>query len=386
MPIDHSVSTIQLISPHNGRPLAEDAPNLLSDGELRWPVIDGIAYLRPRHELREAAVALLEEEKETEALAVLLQDQDPFAPIPPPDKVTLRKLISDDSINLRDAMGMLNYGPVADYFAYRWATPTYLSGLALLQRMGHAERPVVEVACGMGHFLSTLEANGATTVGLDLVFSKLWLARRYLSIKGDLVCGDIEQVAPLTVGQPASVFCHDAFYFFEHKSEILNRLRQLAGGGPVAVGHVHTNAVDHNVAGYPKSVAEYQRMATNDASFFDDNQLAKMWLDPDQPPSQATSDLSASEAIAWVEGEVNDDLYALHQPANSLKINPLLDTKTDRIHWPTDRFRQEYEADASYLKLTDDERNRLQQPDQLSKAQQSNFFRRRILLDLPERW
>ncbi len=52
-------------SPHNGEPLVPDAPNLLGDGELLWPVIDGIAYLRPRHDLREQAVALLQSGKET---------------------------------------------------------------------------------------------------------------------------------------------------------------------------------------------------------------------------------------------------------------------------------------------------------------------------------
>lgn len=362
------------------------APHLLSDGELLWPVLEDIAYLRPRHDLREQVVALLQEEKEGEALVLLLQDQDRFAPLPPPDESTLRTLINDHTINLRKAMQMLNYGPVADYFAYRWATPTFLSGLALLQQTVCVEQPVVEIACGMGHFLSVLEANGASTVGVDLVFSKLWLARRYLNIQGMLICGDIEQVAPLATEQPTTVFCHDAFYFFEHKPPIINTLRILASGGSLAVGHVHTSAVDHGVAGYPLSVKEYAGMASSDALFWDDTQLVDAWLHQEAVPEQPVQELQHSEAIAWTEGLVNQALFPLDQPAAPLVRNPLLQDSggTVVIQWPTKRFQKEYEADAAYLHSAQNPAE-LDNPNSLS-PERTMLFRRRALLDLPARW
>ena len=335
----------------------------------------------------------------------MLQDQDPFAPLPPPDETTLQQLITDDTINLREAMRMLNYGPVADYFAYRWATPTFLSGLALLQHVVHPSRlPVVEVACGMGHFLRTLEANGVATVGVDLVFSKLWLARRYLGVQGTLICGDIEQSPPLATEQAASVFCHDAFYFFEPQEKVLSHLRTLASGGPLAVGHVHTNAVDHNVAGYPRSAEAYRRLTADGTSFFDDTRFVEAWLNPSKPAQQAVPELRSTEAIAWIEGDENQELYPLDQPAASLSLNPLLNRENTQIAWPTERFRKEYEADAAYLRLSEEERGVLQEwmilSEDKKQARQPNsegfepivtqpeldLFRRRILLDLPEQW
>ena len=372
---------VELISPHNGNLLTPHAPNLLSDGELRWPVVEGIAYLRPKHSVREAAVALLQKNRTQEALTILLQDQDPFAPLPPPSTETTRELIDDPTISLRTALQMLNYGPVADYFAHRWATPTFLSGLALLQLTAQAQRPVVEIACGMGHFLRTLRANGVATVGVDLVFSKLWLARRYLGTKGTLVCGDTNAL-PLRSQQPTTVFCHDAFYFFENKEAVLLALRRLAAGGPLALGHVHTDAVDHGVAGTLRSAKAYGRMANDPVQFYDDRALTTAWLRQQAPSTQAIDELREAEAVAWIEGEVNSLPFPLDCPACPLSRNPLL-APDGSVQWPTERFRDEYEADASYLRestLPDDN------GEALEAGERARLFRNRILLDLPPAW
>jgi SAM-dependent methyltransferase len=373
--------TVELISPHNGSLLTQHAPNLLSDGELLWPVVDSIAYLRSKHSVREAAVALLQQHQTQEALVILLQDQDPFAPLPPPDADTLRELLNDPTITLRAALQMLNYGPVADYFAYRWATPTFLSGLALLQLTAQAQRPVVEIACGMGHFLRMLEANGVATVGVDLVFSKLWLARRYLGIQGTLVCGDTNAL-PLRSQQPSTVFCHDAFYFFEDKKLVLAALRTLAAGGSLALGHVHTDAIDHRVAGTLRSAEAYRRMADAGASFYDDKALTAAWLAQQAPSAQPISHLTSAEAVAWIEGEPRSSLFPLDRPASPLSRNPLLGSDGS-IQWPTERFRDEYEGDSGYLReadpLPDDGKT-------LDATERARLFRNRVLLDLPSAW
>ena len=389
MSVYSSSEFISHVSPHNGEPLVADTPDLLSDGELLWPVVDGIVYLRPRHDLREQAVALLQSDRKQEALIVLLQDQDRFAPLPPPHPHDLQALVADgNTSNLRQAMQQLNYGPVADYFAYRGATPTFLSGLALLQQTVRTEQPVVEVACGIGHFLRVLEAQGIATVGIDVVFSKLWLARRYLGVQGTLVCADIERCPPLTTERPHSVFCHDAFYFFEHKTDALHSLREMASGGNLAIGHVHTDAIDHGVAGYPLSIATYRRMATRGAAFFDDVSLVSAWLEQGQAQPQNNDELEHAEAIAWVEGETNQELFPLTQPVASLSLNPLLevDEREAAIRWPSERFREEYEAEAAYLQLSSEETALLNSPEQMSEEQKTNLFRRRILLDLPSTW
>ena len=72
------------LSPQSRQPLrVETAYSLVGPGE-RWPVVEGIPYLRTG---REALVAdtlhLLDEGRDDEALALLLGDQDDWARTPP---------------------------------------------------------------------------------------------------------------------------------------------------------------------------------------------------------------------------------------------------------------------------------------------------------------
>ena len=167
-------------------------------------------------------------------------------------------------------MRLLNYGPVTEYFAHRITAPTFLSGLSLLQLGATKEQPLIEVACGAGHFLRSLEANGFQATGIDLVFSKLWLARKFMNVSGPLICADSMAKPVFKPQQPSTVLCHDAFYFFKDKANALTNLRELAAGGSVIVGHVHTNAINHSVSGFPVAEADYRQMATENAVFYSD--------------------------------------------------------------------------------------------------------------------
>ena len=389
----------QLISPHNGAPLRVAGPPLwgskgaylLTDGDLLWPVVDGIAYLRPRHELREQVVSLLWMDNIAEARRLLLSDQDRFSPTAPPGAAALDELLDSNATHtLRDAMRLLNYGPVADYFAYRWCTPTFLSGLVLLGKTVRADRPVVEFACGIGHFLRTLEDQGLQTTGIDIVFSKLWLARRYLDVKGLLVCGDIEAGPVLASGPARTVFCHDAFYFFEQKSAALKNMRTVAGGGNLAVGHVHTQ-LDVHEAGFSTSLDAYRLLT--DSKLCDDIDAARQWYGAEAPLADATK---TSPAIGWIEGETNAQRIDWHSERDALRLNPLIQQTT--LRYPSDDWCREYEADCAelqdfhLLRLTSDDplvdglRSGMISVAQLRPTDRHALYRKRILIDLPQNW
>ena len=114
---------IRYRSPASGRPLQPDSAHSLSDGRSeRWPVVDGIAYLRAGSEALAAAVLKrLDSGDRAGALVLLLAENDRWWTEPPPPPEDLRRLIEGkDELSLREAMRLLGWGRVGDYFAHRW--------------------------------------------------------------------------------------------------------------------------------------------------------------------------------------------------------------------------------------------------------------------------
>ena len=370
-------------------------------------MVEGIAYLRPKEMLRARVSAALDRGDQRAALRHLLADQDRFSPTAPPGDAALDRLLdgAEGDLTLREAMRLLNFGPVGDYFAHRWSSPTFQSGAGLLARALHPGRPVVEVACGIGHFLRLLENNDYDTVGVDVVFAKLWLARRFLGVEGALVCGDIE-AGPVVAYEvsaqapPATVFCHDAFYFFEDKSAALTHLRQIAAGGTVAVGHVHT-AGDAHEAGFAERLIDYRALLPADVTPWDDGSVARAWVRAEGEPAAATAQ---SGAISWLEEGAATAVAPARRPqrrapyyqAAALQINPLLTPAG--MTYPSEGWRREYADDAAALGphglgvLGDDAAVRklvgggIDAVADLPESERALRWRQRVLLDLPTRW
>ncbi|NJC28159.1 class I SAM-dependent methyltransferase [Neolewinella antarctica] len=360
-----------LISPTNGNVLREDGAHFLTDGERRWPVVDGIPFLRPDDDLRLAVVADLENGNERDALCRLLADQDRFSPTLPPERAAIERVIDKKGLNLREAMALLSYGPVGDYFAYRWCSPTFTGGLHMLERTP-AHQAVVEVACGIGHFLRALEQAGREVVGVDIVYSKLWLARRILGVKGPLICGDVEAGPVIGTSRPTTVFCHDAFYFFEFKEAALTHLRQIAAGGSVAVGHVHTRTSAHE-AGFALERAAYGKLT--DAFVRDDADFMLGWYG-----KRAVVGDPASVAVGWIEGETEHRAIEWIKNNDSLRKNPLLQER--KISWPSAGWRQEYEEDSQCL-------NGESLPELINAEWPADVltrYQKRLLINLPGSW
>lgn len=114
----------------DGSGLRADTPHTLTDGVRRWPVVDGIPWLRPgRDELREVAVAALDAGDPGGATVSLLADADDWwdGPAPPPHR--LRAALQ--ARTLTEAVDLLGLGRVGTYFRHRWSDPSWLAVLAL---------------------------------------------------------------------------------------------------------------------------------------------------------------------------------------------------------------------------------------------------------------
>ena len=377
-----------LVSPLTGAPLRPAGPHLLVEPDgRRWPVLDGIAFLRAgREELVACALAQIDSGACEAALATLLADQDDWWDGPPPDNRDLAALVTTrETANLRTAMARLGYGRVGDYFAHRWTDPTFLAGLALLEAHWRPAATAFELACGIGHYLREVMRHGVLATGVDVVFSKLWLARHWvLGPEARLICCDAAAPLPVAGETFDLVFCHDAFYFLGPKEAILSRLRALAApAGRLALGHIHNAEADNMSAGCAVSAAEMAAYFPN-GTFYDDAELTRALMEARAPRAASLDTLRRVEAFAC-EDRASFPPRAVAagvaMPAASapLRINPLYDARVDglSISWPSARYQAEYAPRATYP---------LELAAVPERAAREAAARQRVLVDLPERW
>ncbi len=346
-----------LRSPETGHTLRADTPHSLSDGTGRWPVVESIPFLRTgREELRAEVLAALDAGDEQAALVELLRDQDDWAPDPPPGRESIETLF-DGEPPLREAMALLGFGPVADYFTYRLSDPTYLAGLALVAANWNAPRASFELACGVGHYSRELARRGVKTSAGDVVFAKLWLARRYVTSETRLVCFDAAATFPLPSGAADLVLCQDAFYFLPEKAHVARELSRVAGdGGTVLVGHAHNAAAENHSSGAPLTPECYAALFP-DPLLYDDAGLTGAFFTGEPLEPKSAKDLRGSEAVCLTSGEESrapaPDL-TLPPPGTPLYPNPLYeisggDPTRLRLRWPSARYRDEYAPHSGYL-------------------------------------
>lgn len=325
-----------------------------------WPVVLGICYVRSdRVLLAKSVVESLKKSDFEQAIALLLQDTDDFAPQKPHDdecrRIAVRVLQHDDSLLASEVMEACRFGPVADYFYIRGSTPTFMSGINLLKIGMLPFQPLVEIGCGVGHFLYWLKTRNVDVIGVDSVFSKLYIASRFMHVPADkLICAvsGADAPLPLQTYQATTVFCHDVFYFIRDKVKAIADFRRIAGSnGNILVGHAHLANVDHGiVSGYPLLLSQYRELASENAFFFDDAALVTCDLKGKFANSLIPTQ---AEAISFVDGVLNQGHTSWWHCAHETLYAPMQVTYSredhvSQMHWPGPAFADEYRI-APYL-------------------------------------
>ena len=398
---------MRLASPVTGRPLDADTPHSLSDGAgERWPVVDGIPYLRVGREVLVAdTLAALDRARAEDALVLLLGDQDDWWTGGATDKEELRQLVRErDTLSLRDAMALLRFGPVADYFAYRWSDPTYLTGLALLEAHWNEPASAFELACGIGHYLRELTRRGVACTGADVVFAKCWLAKHWVAPGAAYVVFDAGHAWPTGDARYDLVMCHDAFYFLPDQELVAQRLRALlascssaartpversetsaatrlapldtaprsAPEGVLVVSHLHNEGYAGGSKGPAQAHAEWHALFPQ-ASVYDEAVLLNALMASAAPSTRGWSEDDAVEAISVIEGGGQARKIAgggpMPVPDAPLRRNPLIDD-AGTVRWPSELYRDEYGAGCLWATVD----------------ASADPARTRRLVDLPERW
>jgi SAM-dependent methyltransferase len=370
---------VTLRSPLSGQALAWDTPHSLAAPGERWPVVDGIPYLRVESEgLVAVALDHLDAGCPDDALVALLTDQDAWWTGPATDLSELKRLVRErDTLSLREAMALLRLGPVADYFAYRWVDPTYLGGLALLEAHWQSPATAFELACGIGHYLRELIRRGVACVGADVVFAKCWLAKHWVAPDAEYLVFDAAARWPIADRRFDLVMCHDAFYFLPDQPRVADRLRAaVTPDGVLTVSHVHNAQFRSGAKGPARSAEEWSTIFP-DATVYDEEMLRLALLAGERPEASGWTVDAEVEAWSLVEGggaarPVSGGL-AIPPAAASLRANPLLDAR-GKVQWPSERWRNEYGPGCSWIRP------------ETALPFPADPVRLRRVVDLPERW
>ncbi len=375
--------------PLSGAALRPDSPHSLGGGGTRWPVIDGIPFLRAgREALAREALSCLDRGEADRALALLLGDQDDWWRGAAPDRDAVGDLVRRaSSLSLREAMDRLGWGPVGLYFAHRWSDPTFVAGLALVEAHWNAPRRAFELACGIGHHLRELGRRGVAVTGGDVVFAKLWIARHFVAQDAELVCFDAAHPWPVEGRRFDLALCHDAFYFLEPKHVIADRLRRAAGdGGMLAIGHVHNRDWPNLSAGSAMTSDEVAALFP-DAVVYDDAELTTAAIEARVPHAAPADRRRGAEAFSLVvappaartAARAIEGFLVLPPRGAALRRNPLYGDGGDR-RFPSARYAREYGDRATYRTSSDCPAVATADDDT------AEWARRRELVDLPDRW
>jgi hypothetical protein len=264
-------------------------------------------------------------------------------------------------------------------------------------------KKIFELACGIGHYLRELDLRGIEAVGADVVFSKLWLARKFVAPNAKLVCLDANYDFPFADKSFDAAFCHDAFYFLPEKKSVADQLKRTTRSA-IIIGHAHNAAAENFSSGAAVAAGEYAAIFAG-SILYDDAELTGAAIENRKPQPHRINDLKNAEAIALVcnkngENETAENSrrpsFLLPATREKLRINPLLFNENGDIQllpiYPSERYASEYAPLSNYLKLSEAEREILKNIERESEVDLSNkktltaFMRRRILLDLPEKW
>jgi len=272
-----------------------------------------------------------------------------------------------------------------DYFRYRFSDLSYLSTAALLTPLGQG--PVLDLGCGAGHLAYALSKRipRGMIVGLDLSFTLLYLAKRFVAPSALFVCADASAPLPFRDGAFEAGLCADTFNYLPDRAATARELLRVVRG-PLLLSRLADPSFRGRGSLAPLEPDAYLAMFSARAPrLHRDRDLLEAFLKTrslDLTRTNASRDevltLSAGvEARIWPGAD-----YFV----SGSQLNPIYETKEDgdRIHlkrrFISERYAEVYRAVDEFL------------PESLSVTREQiaspdpELVKKFVLLDLPDNY
>jgi uncharacterized protein YbaR (Trm112 family)/SAM-dependent methyltransferase len=376
-----------------------DSPGTTRDGDTllfgtlycsccAYPVVDGIPYM------------LADEKAGLAIKAIDAGDRDlareTLLGIAATDRATqLRTLMkSGDTFTFARTLELLGPGAEADYFLHRFSDPRLVNSDALLRAMCHANPTfrgrALDLCGGTGHLTRTLvdTQQFGDVVLADLFFWKIWLGKRFIVPSALAVACDGDRALPFLRESFDLVFCSGAFEYVWSRYALGQDMQRIVSEhGAVLLTHLKNILCDTFNPGMPLDPGGYRRIFSHwPTKMYGETELFESVMGGgpiDLSRGRSDEELEAEPGLILLCSKA-DVFCACAIPEMSDRgtwvMNPLYQRvgESDRfkLTFPTEEYEAEFGESRRYL------------PDEVDvkHMSRSEQIRRRVLLNLPERY
>jgi SAM-dependent methyltransferase len=272
-----------------------------------------------------------------------------------------------------------------DYFRYRFSDLSYLSTAALLTPL--SQGPLLDLGCGAGHLSRALSKRipRGVIVGLDLSFTLLYLARRFVAPTALFVCADASATLPFRDGAFEAALCADTFNYLRDRAATARELLRIVKG-PLLLSRLADPSFRGRGSHEPLQPDAYLSMfAPRGPRLHRDRDLLEAFLKTRSLDLNRTS-ASRDEVLTLTAGVEAKVWPGADYFVSGSELNPIYETREegDRIHlkrrFISERYAEVYRAYDEFL------------PESLSvtreqiAARDPELVKKFVLLDLPDNY
>jgi SAM-dependent methyltransferase/uncharacterized protein YbaR (Trm112 family) len=199
-----------------------------------------------------------------------------------------------------------NGGPLhpamGHYFIRRFGQPRHLAALALAATLPAGGKPVLDIACGIGHFehYLTCRADPVQVVGIDINFYHLWIARHWMAPAARFICANANDGLPFVDRAFSATICSDAYHYLTNRDAMLVEVKRCAPNGMVILTRVGNRAVMPN-EGNERTLAGYlEEFGAASVRSFDEGELVDHYLRSTDPLTAPTLPQQRLESSKWL--------------------------------------------------------------------------------------
>lgn len=367
-----------LLSCPHCRGTLEPERDQLRCGCSTYPVVGGIPILTPwaRHRKFTLEQALARHLPSAEGLLSKILRRIA------PGVGRIRSALERPEVTFLDLAAGLGREKDLDYFRYRFSDLSYLSTAALLTPI--EQGPVLDLGCGAGHLVHALARRlpPAQIVGVDLNFTLLYLAKRFLVPAAHFVCADASSRLPFADGTFAAALCADTFNYLPDRPTTAAELQRVARG-PLLLSRLADPSFRGRGALAPLAPDAYLELFRERAPrLYRDTQILESFLrtralDLTRPDAAADQVLTLTAGVDskiydgadyFVRGGRLNPIYETQEEAGSLRL---------RRRFISERYARVYGAYSEFLPET------LTVTREQIAAQDPELVRKLVLLDLP---